>query len=563
MRFNDFAMYRVAIFTSQPPKQVWQLIRKVTKELPHVQVVGVLHETSRAKPLPQRISSLIRNLRRPAFWPYFLSRIGAAFMSVWRRYVDGLIWIWHGAPTIPLAPSQSSWEQMESALRDLDGALCVTSDIHSADALKFVRGLDADLAVVYGTRILKPELFEIPREGSINLHQRKVPQYRGGGPIGLWELLENEPEIGVTVHRVAAQVDTGNVIRETTIPIHEYDTLQSLGLKADVVSLDLLTQAIADFAGGVVNERPQGAGGKTYKNPSPWKLRQLLQSLSRKRSRYAPKLTRSPAKLFLRLLKFGPVVLVRNWRCRWKKQYPLVILYHHVITDRPHTMGLPTDEFVRHLEYLAKHYQIFSIEEAIKQCETGQLSAPTVVLTFDDGYADNFLNVRAAAQRVHSLATFFVCTANIETRVGFPHDRLAGDVGFEPLTWSELERFADEGYTIASHTRTHFNCGSSDEAALAAEILQSRAELEAGLKRPIRYFSFPWGRKPNMSPEAVSIASGGYDAIFSACNGANLPLAKKPNGHYLRCVHPTSVLELELTLQSILEIRPESETLSF
>jgi len=190
-------------------------------------------------------------------------------------------------------------------------------------------------------------------------------------------------------------------------------------------------------------------------------------------------------------------------------------------------MGLPTDEFVRHLEYLAKHYEICSLEDAISRFEAGQLSAPTVALTFDDGYADNFICVRAAARRVHSMATFFVCSENMDTHAGFPHDRLSGDVGFEPLTWTELKRFTDEGYTIASRTRTHFNCGSRNEAALATETLQSRTELEAGMKRPIRYFSFLWGRKANMSPEAVSIASRAYDAIFSACNGVNLPPAKK------------------------------------
>ena len=61
----------------------------------------------------------------------------------------------------------------------------VTGDYHCEESLEFVRSLNADLGIVYGTRILKPPLFSIPRLGSINIHKRKVPDYRGGGPVGL------------------------------------------------------------------------------------------------------------------------------------------------------------------------------------------------------------------------------------------------------------------------------------------------------------------------------------------------------------------------------------------
>src|SRR5262249_40171457 len=147
------------------------------------------------------------------------------------------------------------------------GRLFITSDLHALETLEAVRTMRPDLGIVYATRILKPELFEIPRLGSINIHQRKVPDYRGGGPIGLWDLLDRQKETGVTVHRVPHRVATGPIVHATTIPIESYDTLQSLALKADVVGTDLLVRSISDFAHGLVQERPQQAAARTFRNP--------------------------------------------------------------------------------------------------------------------------------------------------------------------------------------------------------------------------------------------------------------------------------------------------------
>jgi methionyl-tRNA formyltransferase len=61
--------------------------------------------------------------------------------------------------------------------------ILIVDDIHSEPALDFVRRIDADLGLVFGTKILKPSLFEIPKQGSINIHKRKVPDYRGGGAV--------------------------------------------------------------------------------------------------------------------------------------------------------------------------------------------------------------------------------------------------------------------------------------------------------------------------------------------------------------------------------------------
>ena len=52
-------------------------------------------------------------------------------------------------------------------------------DIHAPGVVERLRSLDADLGLVYGSPILKAEVFESPRLGTLGIHHGKVPEYRG------------------------------------------------------------------------------------------------------------------------------------------------------------------------------------------------------------------------------------------------------------------------------------------------------------------------------------------------------------------------------------------------
>ena len=137
----------------------------------------------------------------------------------------------------------------------------MTNDINGEESLKFVEDLKPDLGIVYGTRILKPQLFTIPRLGSINIHKHKVPDYRGSGAPGLWELRDERTEQVVTVHRVTSDVDEGAVLAERSFPIEPLDTLTSIGLKADLVGIDCLIEVIRAESLGETVEAAQPQAG--------------------------------------------------------------------------------------------------------------------------------------------------------------------------------------------------------------------------------------------------------------------------------------------------------------
>ncbi len=546
--------FRVAILTGVEPRIVMRLIEEIHRNVPEARVCGVLYHQLRPLNVRERVRALRKNLRDPSYVSFVVARAVVGVRGVlYRLSRAGLGFLHAYLPRDDM--HRVGLDHLADRCRELGCPLLVTANVHAPKSLAFVRGLDPDLAVVYGTPILKPKLFTIPRLGSINIHQRKVPDYRGGGPIGLWEMLDGQPEIGVTVHRVAKELDAGAVVRASTIPIQPFSTLESLALHAHAVGIDLIARAVGDFARDEVRDVPQTGPSRVFRSPKPPEMRRYEKKIAAGRPPFVPARTRLPWNLLARSLLFAPVVAVRNWYRRLTGSFPVVVLYHHLVSDRPHPMGIPTGYFLKHLAFLHRYYRVVDLPTARAMLKSGRVTAPTVVLTFDDGYKDTHQTLRAAALETDSPATLFVCSQRVETQQPFDHDLGWGVEGFLPLTWDQLRDLEAYGYEIGSHSRTHFDCGSADRDRLSDEVVDSKAEIEMNLGHPIETFSFPYGLQKNISRPAMELAEATYPCVSSAYGGANYPGQAGAGTHLFRWSHPNSLWELELLLQSILELR--------
>ncbi|MFY9560987.1 MAG: polysaccharide deacetylase family protein [Terriglobales bacterium] len=541
--------FRVIIFSSMPARQVARIMARILRDAPEARVCGVLYERRPPKTLKQRIANWRKKMKRFAYWRYVAHRIAAVIEGHASALFDSVIRFIHAAPRWPSGKPGYGLDDLDAGCKLIGAELYVTPDIHSDEALDFVRRMNADLGLVFGTRILKAALYNIPKQGSINIHKRKVPDYRGGGAVGLWELLDDQKEIGVTVHRVEEKVDVGGVIRSTTIPIEPFDDLESLALKADVVGCDLIVAAIRDFALGKVVETPQAGTGKTLRSPVAEDFLQMKKQLAARRKGYGNPYRRPRWKLLAKSLLFAVPVTIRNWRYRRKASFPVMILYHHLVSDRPHRFGVATSYFLRQVNYLLRHYRVVSLSEAVELIRKGPVKVPTVALTFDDGYADNYINLRAVTEETGVSIGYFVATERISIGNEFAHDGLLNERGFIPNTWEQVQFLKCCGYEIGSHTRNHVDCGSADPEFLRAEIIGSLEDLKEKLG-PTANFSFPFGMPQNISPQAVEIACSNYANVFSAYGGGNFHSQQQrimKRGNF-----PFTVWELELQLQSVL-----------
>lgn len=107
----------------------------------------------------------------------------------------------------------------------------------------------------------------------------------------------------------------------------------------------------------------------------------------------------------------------------FKKDSPLIILAYHrfvddnsVYLDKGPVMHHPIQEFEKEIVYLRKHYDIICMDEAVNAIRSGQgFSRPSVVLTFDDGYLDNYTLAFPVLRKHNVPATIYLTTSLIGT----------------------------------------------------------------------------------------------------------------------------------------------------
>jgi peptidoglycan/xylan/chitin deacetylase (PgdA/CDA1 family) len=166
-----------------------------------------------------------------------------------------------------------------------------------------------------------------------------------------------------------------------------------------------------------------------------------------------------------------------------------IVVYHIVRPAYPddtpgvRALAQTPEVFDAQMGYLAKSgYRVISFSDLEAHLTTGaSLPAKPIIISFDDGWSDQFEYAFPILKKYGFTATFFVFTNPIGTR------------GF--LTWAELKEIADAGMTIGSHTRSHpFLTKITDPAKLWREIDGSKQTIEQHLGVSVREFAYPFGQ---------------------------------------------------------------------
>ena len=164
----------------------------------------------------------------------------------------------------------------------------------------------------------------------------------------------------------------------------------------------------------------------------------------------------------------------------------VVLMYHRVLDDdeiradiKP-GMYVTTSTFERHLRYLSTNHQVVGLDD-LHAWLLGQRSFPRIptVITFDDGWADNYTRAFPLLTRYGLTATVFVITGQI----GEP----------EMLTWEQVREMEAAGIDFGSHTVTHPMLTTVDEHRARVELTDSLDRLRREVRRPSRWFCYPKG----------------------------------------------------------------------
>lgn len=189
--------------------------------------------------------------------------------DVWRRRR------WLAAPVLAVqlaglirrnAAAPRRERQFRKKISRLSSRIHFVPDIHAAEVLDRIKELSPDLGLVYGSPILKPELFQIPSHGTLGIHHGKMPQYRGKKTT-FWEMASGEETAGVTIQRIGKGLDTGSIVKQGVVPIHSR-SYRRVWEAVEALGVELYIAAILETKRGEAVCRPsQGEKGKLYRDP--------------------------------------------------------------------------------------------------------------------------------------------------------------------------------------------------------------------------------------------------------------------------------------------------------
>jgi folate-dependent phosphoribosylglycinamide formyltransferase PurN len=195
----------------------------------------------------------------------------AVFRDLWKRrglLAPPLFFIWVTSKAMRFLLHAREEIELKRKLQRISDRIHFVTNIHAQPVLEQVCALEPDLGLIYGSPILKPELFEIPRLGTLGIHHGKVPEYRGNKTV-FWAMYNGDPVAGVTIQKVNKGLDTGSIVKTGEVKA-DRRSYQAVVHELESLGLDLYIQAILDVKHGVAEFKPQsGVKGKLYRNPKP------------------------------------------------------------------------------------------------------------------------------------------------------------------------------------------------------------------------------------------------------------------------------------------------------
>lgn len=162
--------------------------------------------------------------------------------------------------------------------------------------------------------------------------------------------------------------------------------------------------------------------------------------------------------------------------------YAPILMYHHVAPKTNNSPYYVSPEiFEEQMAWLdANGYNVISLDKFYNGLFGNELlpNRP-VVLTFDDGAKDHYLNAFPVMKKYGFTGTFYVITNDV------------GGGGF--MDWDMLKEMVRDGMDIQSHTVHHPNLAAAGEEELILELTKSKRVLEEKLGNTVKHLAYPGG----------------------------------------------------------------------
>ena len=180
----------------------------------------------------------------------------------------------------------------------------------------------------------------------------------------------------------------------------------------------------------------------------------------------------------------------------------VIVLNYHKVDRMNISLSVLPEDFDAQMRYLSENNYHTITPQELYDSLSGNLELPEnpVLITFDDGYADNYRNAYPILKKYGFKATIFVISSFLGVEKNY-------------FTWDQAREMEENGISIQSHTVDHKSMTDLTDDQLRAELVESKKKIEAELGKPVEFIAYPTGTYNLHIAQLVKDA--GYKAAFT------------------------------------------------
>jgi methionyl-tRNA formyltransferase len=163
------------------------------------------------------------------------------------------------------SPNEKIWFKTPAAAARERGVPVHTPEkVGTPEWVERIAAMRPDLILsVYYRNMISTKVLALAPLGAFNMHGSLLPRYRGRAPVN-WAVLNGEPRIGMTLHRMVREPDAGNIVDQDGVDIGPRDTAEQAFRKVLPCARRVLARQIGALLSGTARETPQDAALATY-----------------------------------------------------------------------------------------------------------------------------------------------------------------------------------------------------------------------------------------------------------------------------------------------------------
>lgn len=160
-----------------------------------------------------------------------------------------------------------------------------------------------------------------------------------------------------------------------------------------------------------------------------------------------------------------------------------ILMYHSISdTDSTNNLLVPPDMFEEQIKWLKDNgFTAILLDDLLEAMETGNVPKRPVVITFDDGYVDNYTDAYETLKKYNMKATFFIITDNVDKDSGYMNSAM-------------LKEMKDSGMAIENHTSNHLELNKLSKSEQISSIKDGQDFLRNIIGVEGQFLCYPVGR---------------------------------------------------------------------